>query len=168
MSSFNDGPATPIPASKLVQDLGVQEDNLFSPSGAVITSRRSIFMIRHSFQDLPKSADVSHLKQIQGLATGLVTGFRHLHSLQRRRVRADLITAFEIFPGTKRTIKAPQPYLNDVRHSFLDLSKSDLISLYGAQVLPHLEYCMNNAGNWHSSPSLLKETAAAAPQVSNY
>ncbi len=55
-------------------------------------------------------ADINHLERIQRLATSLVTGMRHLpyeerlqrlglHSLQRRRLRADLITAFKIFKG---------------------------------------------------------------------
>ncbi len=55
-------------------------------------------------------ADINHLERIQRLATRLVTGMRHLpyeerlqrlglHSLQRRRLWADLITAFKIFKG---------------------------------------------------------------------
>ncbi len=55
-------------------------------------------------------ADINHLDRIQSLATRLVTGIRHLpykerlqrlglHSLQRRRLRVDLITAFTIFTG---------------------------------------------------------------------
>ncbi len=55
-------------------------------------------------------ADINHLERIQRLATRLVTGLRHLpyeerlqrlglYSLQRRRLRADLITAFKIFKG---------------------------------------------------------------------
>ncbi len=55
-------------------------------------------------------ADINHLDRIQRLATRLVTGMRHLpyeerlqhlghHSLQWRRLRADLITAFKIFKG---------------------------------------------------------------------
>ncbi len=55
-------------------------------------------------------ADINHLKRIQKLATKLVTGMRqlryeerlqrlNLHSLQRRRLQADLITAFTIFKG---------------------------------------------------------------------
>ncbi len=54
--------------------------------------------------------DINHLERIQILATRLVTGMRHLpyeerlqrlglYSLQRRRRRADLITAFKIFTG---------------------------------------------------------------------
>ncbi len=50
-------------------------------------------------------ADINHLERIQGLATRLATGTRHLPyeerlqrlglcSLQRRRLRVDLITAF--------------------------------------------------------------------------
>ncbi len=53
-------------------------------------------------------ADIKLLGRIQRLATVLVTGMRHLpyeerlqrlglHSLQRRRLRADLVTAFNIF-----------------------------------------------------------------------
>ncbi len=56
------------------------------------------------------SAEISHLERIQRFATRLVTGIRHLpyeerlqllglHSLQRRRLRDDLITAFKIFKG---------------------------------------------------------------------
>ncbi len=55
-------------------------------------------------------ADINHLERIQRLATRSVTGMRHLHyeerlqrlglhSLQRRRLRADLITAFTMFKG---------------------------------------------------------------------
>ncbi len=55
-------------------------------------------------------ADINHLVRIQRLATRLVTGMRHLsyeerqqrlglHSLQRRRLRDDLITTFKIFKG---------------------------------------------------------------------
>ncbi len=53
-------------------------------------------------------ADINHQEQIQRLATHLVTGMRQipyeermqwlgLHSLQRRRLHDDLITAFKIF-----------------------------------------------------------------------
>ncbi len=56
------------------------------------------------------SADINHLERIQRFATRLVTGIRHLpyeerlqrlnlHSLQWRRLRADLITAFKILTG---------------------------------------------------------------------
>ncbi len=55
-------------------------------------------------------ADINHLEQIQKLVTRLVTGMRHLpyeerlqrlglHSLQQRRLQADLITTFKIFTG---------------------------------------------------------------------
>ncbi len=55
-------------------------------------------------------ADINHLERIQRLATRLVTGMRHLpyevrlqplglHSLQRRRLRDDLSSAFRIFKG---------------------------------------------------------------------
>ncbi len=54
--------------------------------------------------------DINQLERIQRLATLLVTGMRHipyeeklqrlgLHSLQRRRLRDDLITAFKTFKG---------------------------------------------------------------------
>ncbi len=81
-------------------------------------------MTRRSFQDLWKSAfiplyealvrphleygmpnfveEINHLERIPRLATRLVTGMRHLpyeESLQRRRLQADLITAFKIFTG---------------------------------------------------------------------
>ncbi len=128
------------PVSKLVKDLGVQTDYMFSSSAqcteAANKARRLIFMIRITFQDPSKSAfiplygalvrphleygmpacspnlvaDINHLKRIQRFATRLVTGMRHLpyeerlqplglHSLQRRRLRDDLITAFKIFKG---------------------------------------------------------------------
>ncbi len=56
------------------------------------------------------AADINHLERIQRLAIRSVAGIRHLpyeerlepvglHSLQRRRLRADLITAFKIFTG---------------------------------------------------------------------
>ncbi len=55
-------------------------------------------------------ADINHLEQVQRLATSLVTGMHHLpyeerlqrlglHSLQRRRLRADLIVELKIFTG---------------------------------------------------------------------
>ncbi len=55
-------------------------------------------------------ADINHLERIQRLSTRLLTGMRHLpyeetlqglglHSLQRRRLQDDLITAFKIFKG---------------------------------------------------------------------
>ncbi len=55
-------------------------------------------------------ADINHLERIQRLATRLVPGMRRLpyeerlqllglHSLQRRRLRVDLITTFKIFKG---------------------------------------------------------------------
>ncbi len=95
--------------SKLVKDLGVQADNVFSPSAqcteAANKAMRLIFMIRRSFQDLLKSAtiplygalgrpqleysmpvcsanlvaDINHLERIQRIATRLVTGIHHLN-----------------------------------------------------------------------------------------
>ncbi len=57
---FPDVSGTPIPASSLIKDLGVQTDNMFSPSAqgteAANKARRLIFMIKRSFQDLSKSA----------------------------------------------------------------------------------------------------------------
>ncbi len=47
-------------------------------------------------------ADINHLERIQRLATRLVAGIRHLpyeERLQRRRLRADLITALDIEPN---------------------------------------------------------------------
>ncbi len=54
--------------------------------------------------------ELTIIKHVQKLATRLVTGIRHLpyeerlqllglHSLQRRRIRADLNTTFKIFTG---------------------------------------------------------------------
>ncbi len=110
MSFFSNGSGTPIPVSKLAKDLGIQTDNLFSPSAqcteAENKARRLIFMIRRSFHDLPKStfiplygtlvrphleygmltcsqnlvADIKHLDRIERLATSLVIGIRHLSS----------------------------------------------------------------------------------------
>ncbi len=105
LSFFPDGSGTPIPLSKLVKDLGVQTDNMFSPSAqrteAANKAKRLIFIIRRSFQDLSKSAlyeafvrphleygmpayspnpvaDIIHLERNQRLTTRLVTGMRHL------------------------------------------------------------------------------------------
>ncbi len=119
----------PIPLSILVKDLGVQTVNMFSPSDrwaeAANKARR---LVRCSFQDLSNRAfiplygalmrphleygmpacspnlvaDINYLERIQRLATRLVIGIRHLpyeERLQRRRLLADLITAFKIFKG---------------------------------------------------------------------
>ncbi len=130
LSFFPDGSDTPIPVCNLVKDLGVQTDNMFSPcvqrTEAANKARRLIFMIKHSFQDLSKSAfiplyealvrphlehgmpayspnlvaDINHPERIQRLAKRLVTGMRHLPYEERlQRLRADLITAFKIFKG---------------------------------------------------------------------
>ncbi len=60
LSFFPYGSGTPITVSKLVKDLGVQADNMVSPSAqcteAANKAGRLIFMIRRSFQDLSKSA----------------------------------------------------------------------------------------------------------------
>ncbi len=133
-----DGSGTPIHITTLVKYLGVQTDNMFSPSAqcteAANKAKRLIFIIRRSFQDLSKSgfiplfgalvrphleygmpacspnlvAEINHLEWIQRLATRLITGMRHrlyeeklqrlgLRSLQRQRLRVDLITVFKIF-----------------------------------------------------------------------
>ncbi len=111
MQSTRPGSTTPV--SKLVKYLGVQTDNLFSPSAqcteAANRARRLIIMIRRSFQDLSKSAfiplygasvrpqieycmpacspnlvaGINHLERIQRLATRLVTGMRHLRYEER-------------------------------------------------------------------------------------
>ncbi len=58
LSFIADGSGTPIPVSTLVKDLGVQADNMFSPSPqcteAANKARQLIFMIRHFFQGLSK------------------------------------------------------------------------------------------------------------------
>ncbi len=120
--SHNSG--TTIPVSKLVKGLGVQTDNIFSPftqcSFPDLSKSASIplygaLLRPHLKYGLPACspnlvADINHLERIQRLATRLVTGMRHLpyegrlqrlgrHSLQRRRLQADLITAFKIFTG---------------------------------------------------------------------
>ncbi len=107
-SFFPDGSDTPIPVSTLVKDLGVQTDNMFSPSTQCTEyankARLLIFMIRRSFQDLSKSAfiplkkalvrlhleygmptcspnlvaDTNLLERIQRLTVRLVTGMHHL------------------------------------------------------------------------------------------
>ncbi len=60
---FPGGSGTPIPVSKLVRDLDVRSQNLSSPSAqcteAVNNPRWLIVMIRHSFQDLSKSAFIA-------------------------------------------------------------------------------------------------------------
>ncbi len=86
-------------------------------------------------------ADINHLERIQRLATRLVTCMRHVpyeerlqrlgpHSLQRRRLRDDLITAFKIFkclldidpnlfflPPARRGLRGhPFKELQDVSH----------------------------------------------------
>ncbi len=58
LSFFPGGSGTTIPVSKLVKDLGVQADNMFSPSAqcteAANKARQLIFKIRRSFHDLSK------------------------------------------------------------------------------------------------------------------
>ncbi len=132
LSFFSDGSGTSIAVSTLVKDLGVQTDNMFSPSAqcteAANKARRLIFMIRLSFQDLSTSAFIPlygalvrpHLqygvsaccRYQPSRANSKIsyTGMRYLpyeerlqrlglHSLQRRRLRDELITAFKIFNG---------------------------------------------------------------------
>ncbi len=114
---FPDGSGTAIPVSKLFKDVGVQVDDLFSPSAqctaATNKARRLIFMIRRSFQDLSKwaficlygvlvrppleygmpacspnlVADINHLERIVSLASRLVTGMRHLPYEERLQRR---------------------------------------------------------------------------------
>ncbi len=116
MSFYPDGSGTTILVSK---DLGVQTDNMFSPSAqcteAANKARRLIFMIGRSFQDISKSAfiplygalvrphleygmpacspnlvgDINHLEQIQRLAKMLVTSIHHL-SYEERLQRLSL------------------------------------------------------------------------------
>ncbi len=101
------GSGISIPVSKLVKDLGVHTDYMFSPSGqcteAANQARRLIFMISRSVKDLSKAAfihlygalvlphleygvptcspnlvaDINHLQRNQRLATRLQTGMRH-------------------------------------------------------------------------------------------
>ncbi len=103
----------PTPLYKLVKDLGVQTDNIFSPSaqctGAANKARRLIFapstIIRNRISSNNYArvrlhlqygmsactsnlvAYINHLERIHGQATRLVTDFRHLdyeERLQRR------------------------------------------------------------------------------------
>ncbi len=59
LSFFPDGSGSTIPVSTLVNDHGVQTDNMLSPSAQCTEdankARRLIFMIRRSFQGLSKS-----------------------------------------------------------------------------------------------------------------
>ncbi len=101
-------PPTSIPVSYYLKDLGVQTDNMFSPSDQCTEDankvRLLIFMIRLSLQDLLKLAfiplyealvrphlecgmlacspnlvtDINHLERIQRLVTTFVTGMRQL------------------------------------------------------------------------------------------
>ncbi len=92
---------------------------------AANTARRLLFMVRRSFCELSKApftplycalvrphlrTGVNQLERVQRLAIRLVRGLRHvpyeerlrqlnLFSLERRRLRADLILAFKIFKG---------------------------------------------------------------------
>ncbi len=67
LSFFPDGSGTPIPVFKLVKDLGVQADNMFSPSAqrteAANKARRLIVMIRCH----PMSLEIGFHPFIRGL-----------------------------------------------------------------------------------------------------
>ncbi len=93
---FPNGSGTPIPVSKLVKDLGVQADNVFSSSAqfteAENKAKRLIFMIRHSFQTLLKSAFLPlygslvrpHLEYgMPGCSTIPVADINHWERIQR-------------------------------------------------------------------------------------
>ncbi len=125
-----------FPENQIIQGPRVPTDDIFSPSAQCTEdankARRLVFMLRHSFQGLSKSAfiplcgalvrphleyvmpacspnlvaDINLLDGIQNLSSRLVTGMRHLpceerlqrmglHSLQRRRLRADLSATFK-------------------------------------------------------------------------
>ncbi len=77
-------------------------------------------------------ADINHLGRIQSLATRLVTDMRHLpyeERLQRRRLRADLITLITLIfkglldidpnlffrPPARRGLRGPPSRYSDVR-----------------------------------------------------
>ncbi len=140
LSSFPDGSGTPIPVSQLAKDLGVQADNLFSPSAqcteATNKARRLIFMIRRSFQDLSKQifiplcgalvrshfeygmlaclpnlvADINHLERIQRLATRLVAGIPHLPYEERLQCPV-------FFPPARRGLRGhPYKVLQGANH----------------------------------------------------
>ncbi len=97
LSFFPDGSGTPIPVSKLVIDIGIQIDNnIFSPSAqcteAANKARRLIFMIRHSFQVLSKSAFIPlyealvcpHLEYgMPACSPNPVADINHLERIQR-------------------------------------------------------------------------------------
>ncbi len=89
---FPDGSGTPIPVSTLVKGIGVHADNVFSPTAQCIEAankiRRLIFMIRHFFQDLSKSAYGAlvrpHLEYgMSAFSPNLMADNNHLKRIQR-------------------------------------------------------------------------------------
>ncbi len=94
LSFFPDGPGTTIPVSKFVKDLGVQTDNMFSPSAqcteAANKAKRLIIMIRRPFQNLSKPAFIPlyealvrpHLEySMPGCSPNLVADINHLERI---------------------------------------------------------------------------------------
>ncbi len=116
-------------------------------------------------------ADINHLERIQRFASRLVTGMRHLpyeerrqrlglHSLQRRRLRADLITTFKIFTGLLDI---------DPNVFFLPPARSGLRGYLGARALQGashhrrrgLAFSVRAAKYWNKLPA----SVVTAPSV---
>ncbi len=62
---FPDGSGTPIPVSKLVKDLGVQTDNMFSPSTQCKKGKTNDF---HDKVFLPRSFEIGFYSIIRNLS----------------------------------------------------------------------------------------------------
>ncbi len=93
---FSEGAGTPVPVPKLVKEIGVQTDNVFSLSvqysEAANEARRLNFMIRRSSQVLPKLAFIPLYGALGRLllkygtpacSTNLVADINHLARNQR-------------------------------------------------------------------------------------
>ncbi len=106
LSFFPIGSGTAIPESKLIKDLGVQTDIMFSPfaqcTKAANKTRRLIFMIRRSFQDLSKSASIPlfgvlerlHLEyDMPAYSPNLIADINHLERIQRLATRLACVTS---------------------------------------------------------------------------